>query len=71
MVSQLKLEHWRDKGSFKSGFKILWKKDLDNFIAGITSIISISLTAFFQQVQEPKSTTLDREKLVLDLQKNK
>mgnify|MGYP000989054088 FL=1 len=59
----------RDKGSFKSEFKILWKKNLDKiFIAGITSIISISLTAFFQQVQEPKSTTLDREKLVLDLQ---
>ena len=43
-------------------------RDKGSFIAGITSIISISLTAFFQQVQEPKSTTLDREKLVLDLQ---
>ena len=50
----------RDKGSFKSEFKILWKKNRDK--------IFIILTAFFQQVQEPKSTTLDREKLVLDLQ---
>ncbi len=46
------------------------EKNLDKeYIAGITSIISISLTAF-QQVQEPKRATLDREKLVL-IYKNK
>ncbi len=44
------------------------EKNLDKiFIAGITSYYFDKSYCFFQQAQEPKSTTLDRRKLVLDL----
>ena len=59
----------REEGSLKSRFKIFWQKNKDQIlISTIPSVIAIVLTAFFSQLQEPKSTDLEREKFVIELQ---
>lgn len=59
----------REEGSLKSEFIILWEKNKDKvFVAAITTIFSIALTTFFQQIQEPKSTSLDKEKFMIEIQ---
>ena len=59
----------REEGSLKSRFKIFWQKNKDQIlISTIPSVITIVLTAFFSQLQEPKSTALEREKFVIELQ---
>lgn len=59
----------RKEGSLKSEFTILWKENKNQvFVATIAASIPIILTAFFQQIQEPKSTELDREKFMIELQ---
>ncbi|WP_254451602.1 hypothetical protein [Streptococcus parasuis] len=59
----------REEGRLKSSFKIFWQKNKDKIlISTIPSVIAIVLTAFFSQLQEPKSTDLEREKFVIELQ---
>ena len=59
----------REEGSLKSRFKIFWQKNKDQIlISTIPSVITIVLTAFFSQLQELKSTALEREKFVIELQ---
>lgn len=59
----------REEGSLRSKFKILWKNNKDKiFVGTVSAIIPVALSAFFQQIQEPKSTALDREKFVIELQ---
>ncbi len=59
----------RKEGSLKSEFTILWKETKSQvFVATIAAVIPVILAAFFQQIQEPKSTELDREKFIIELQ---
>lgn len=59
----------REEGSLGSEFKILWKKNKDKvFVATISALLPIILSTFFNQIQEPKSTELDREKFMIEIQ---
>lgn len=59
----------REKGSLRDRIKILWENNKNQiFVSTVPSLVVLLVTVFFQQVQEPKSTELDREKFVIELQ---
>ncbi len=59
----------KEKGSLISEFKIIWKNNKDRIVTtAIPSLLAITLTAFFQQIQTPKVATLEKEKFVIELQ---
>lgn len=59
----------KEKGSLISEFKIIWKNNKDKIVTtAIPSLLAITLTAFFQQIQTPKVATLEKEKFVIELQ---
>lgn len=59
----------RKEGSLKSEFLLLLKSEKSPlWVKIILALLPILVAAFFQQVQSPKSTVLDREKFVIELQ---
>lgn len=59
----------REEGSLISSIKVLWENSKNKiFETTVPALILFFVTAFFQQIQEPKSTPLDREKFMIELQ---